>query len=49
MTILAPKLGQFALDYPDIVLDVTADDIRMDIVAGGWTPAFTKASLFKRI
>ena len=33
MTVLAPKLGSFARDYPDIVLDVTADDSRMDIVA----------------
>jgi DNA-binding transcriptional LysR family regulator len=36
MTVLAPKLGQFARDYPDVVLDVTADDSRMDIVAGGF-------------
>jgi len=36
MTVLAPKLGSFARDYPDIVLDVTADDSRMDIVAGGF-------------
>ena len=35
-TVLAPKLGQFASDYPDIVLDVTTDDSRMDIVAGGF-------------
>src|SRR5438034_6256824 len=33
MTVLAPKLGPFARDYPDIVLDVTADDSRLDIVA----------------
>ena len=36
MTVLAPKLGQFARDYPDIALDITADDSRMDIVAGGF-------------
>jgi DNA-binding transcriptional LysR family regulator len=36
MTVLAPKLGKFARDYPDIVLDVTADDSRLDIVAGGF-------------
>ena len=36
MTVLAPKLGRFARDYPDIVLDITADDSRMDIVAGGF-------------
>src|SRR5207253_10779279 len=34
-SVLAPKLGQLARDYPDIVLDVTTDDSRMDIVAGG--------------
>jgi DNA-binding transcriptional LysR family regulator len=36
MTVLAPKLGKFAQKYPDILLDVTADDSRMDIVAGGF-------------
>jgi DNA-binding transcriptional LysR family regulator len=36
MTVLAPKLGQFARNYPDIVLDVTTDDSRMDIVAAGF-------------
>ncbi|MFL6446506.1 MAG: LysR family transcriptional regulator [Bryobacteraceae bacterium] len=35
-SVVAPKLGQFARDYPDIVLDVTTDDSRMDIVAGGF-------------
>jgi DNA-binding transcriptional LysR family regulator len=35
-TVLAPKLGEFAREYPDIVLDVTTDDSRMDIVAGGF-------------
>jgi DNA-binding transcriptional LysR family regulator len=36
MTVLAPKLGQFAHDYPDVLLDVTTDDSRMDIVASGF-------------
>jgi len=36
MTVLAPKLGQFARDYPDIVLDVAVDDNRLDIVALGF-------------
>jgi len=36
MTVLAPKVGQFARDYPEVVLDVTADDRRMDIVAEGF-------------
>ena len=35
-TVLAPKLGQLARDYPDIVLDVTTDDRRLDIVAEGF-------------
>lgn len=36
MTVLAPKLGQFARDYPDVVLDVTTDDSRVDLVAAGF-------------
>lgn len=36
MTVLAPKLGPFARDYPDVMLDVTADDSRIDLVAGGF-------------
>src|SRR6195256_3567962 len=35
-TVLAPKLGQFARDYPDVVLDVTTDESRIDIVAAGF-------------
>src|SRR5438270_12843333 len=35
-TVLAPKLGQLARDYPDIVLDVTTHDRRLDIVAEGF-------------
>jgi DNA-binding transcriptional LysR family regulator len=34
--VLAPKLAQFARDYPQILLDVTTDDSRMDLVAGGF-------------
>lgn len=35
MTVLGPKLGQFARDYPDVVLDVTTTgDTRADLVAG---------------
>ena len=34
--VLGPKLAGFARDYPDVVLDVTADDSRRDIVAGGF-------------
>jgi DNA-binding transcriptional LysR family regulator len=36
VSVLSPKLGKFARDYPDILLDVTADDSRLDIVAGGF-------------
>jgi DNA-binding transcriptional LysR family regulator len=35
-SVLAPKLGQLARDYPEILLDVTTDDSRLDIVAGGF-------------
>jgi len=35
-TVLAPKLGQFARDYPDVVLDVTTSGDRLDLVAGGF-------------
>ena len=35
-TVLAPKLGQFARQYPDVVLDVTTDDNRADLVAAGF-------------
>src|SRR5438309_1200490 len=33
-TVLAPKLGQFARDYPEVVLDVTTGESRVDLVAG---------------
>ncbi|HKD07158.1 MAG TPA: LysR family transcriptional regulator [Bryobacteraceae bacterium] len=35
-TVLASRIGRFARDYPDIILEVTTDDSRMDIVAGGF-------------
>src|SRR4051794_6044145 len=34
--VLAPKLSQFTRDYPDVVLDITTDDSRRDIVAEGF-------------
>ena len=34
--VLGPKLAKFTRDYPDVVLEITADDSRMDIVAGGF-------------
>ena len=33
---LAPKLAQFARDYPDVVLDVTTANGRVDLVAAGF-------------
>ena len=35
-TVLGPKLAKYTRDYPDVVLDITADDSRLDIVAGGF-------------
>ena len=35
-TVVGPKLAKFSREYPDVVLDVTADDSRLDIVAGGF-------------
>src|SRR5215468_6280312 len=35
-TVLGPKLAKFTRDYPDVVIDITADDTRIDIVAGGF-------------
>jgi len=35
-TVLAPRLGRFALNYPDVELDVTTDDSRVDLVSAGF-------------
>lgn len=35
-TVLAPKLGRFARNYPDVLLDVTTADARVDLVAAGF-------------
>jgi DNA-binding transcriptional LysR family regulator len=35
-SVLAPKLGRLSREYPDIILDVTTDDSRRDIVAEGF-------------
>lgn len=34
--VLGPRLAKFTHDYPDVILDITADDSRLDIVAGGF-------------
>jgi DNA-binding transcriptional LysR family regulator len=36
MTVLAPKLGQFARDYPSVLLDVRSVDHHADLVAAGF-------------
>lgn len=33
-SVLGPKLGEFAHAYPDVVLDITTDESRVDLVAG---------------
>lgn len=35
-SVLGPKLGPFARDYPDVLLDVTTGERRVDLVAGGY-------------
>src|SRR5512143_760199 len=35
MIALVPKLAQLARDFPDVVLDVTTDNSRVDLVAAG--------------
>ena len=35
-TVLAPKLGRFVRNYPDVVLEVTTDDSHVDLVAAGY-------------
>lgn len=35
-SVLGPKLGQFARTYPDVVLDITTDERRVDLVAVGY-------------
>ena len=34
--VLAPKIGRFALDYPDVELDITTDDSRVDLASAGF-------------
>jgi len=35
-TVLAPKLGVYAREYPDVLLDLTTDEARRDLVAAGY-------------
>src|SRR3954466_446975 len=36
MCVLGPKLATFARTYPDVVLDISTDESRLDLVAGGF-------------
>ena len=45
---LAPMLAQLAVDYPQIVLDVTIDDTAVDIVAGGFDAAIRLGEIVER-
>ncbi len=35
-TVVGPKLGQFARDYPGVELEITTDDSRVDLVSAGY-------------
>jgi DNA-binding transcriptional LysR family regulator len=35
-SVLGSKLGEFARNYPGVVLDITTDESRVDLVAGGY-------------
>ena len=35
-SVVGPRLGEFARNYPEVVLDITTNDSRMDIVAAGF-------------
>src|SRR5438093_412406 len=37
--VLAAKLGRFARDYPDIELDITTEDGRVELVSAGYDAA----------
>jgi DNA-binding transcriptional LysR family regulator len=47
-TILAPRLGEFARRYPDVVLDITTDDRRLDIVAAGFDAGIRLGEFIER-
>jgi DNA-binding transcriptional LysR family regulator len=36
MSVLGPKLAEFARNYPDVLLDVSTDETRLDLVASGF-------------
>lgn len=36
MSVLGPRLAEFARKYPDVILDVSTDETRLDLVASGF-------------
>ena len=48
MTVLADKVGAFARKYPDIALDITTDDGRGDLVAGGFDAGIQLGEFIQR-
>lgn len=47
-TYIEPILPNFALSYPDVVLDITLDDEVVDIVAGGFDAAIRIGEVIER-
>lgn len=45
---LTPVLGRFAIDFPDVVLDITLDDAVVDMVAGGYDAAIRIGETIER-
>jgi DNA-binding transcriptional LysR family regulator len=48
MTVLGPKVGQFAREFPDVVLDITTGDERLDLVAGGFDAGIQYGEFIQR-
>lgn len=47
-TYLDPILPRFAVEYPDVVLDITLDDTVVDVVAGGFDAALRIGEVIER-
>jgi DNA-binding transcriptional LysR family regulator len=48
MPVLGPKLGEFARAYPDVVLDITAHERQVDLVAGGYDAGIQYGEFIER-
>ena len=46
--LLAPRLEQFARDHPEVVLEITTDDSRLDLVAGRIDAGIHLGEFFER-